>query len=161
MSWMMRSSGGELVTIYTDGSCLKDHGAHGGSGGWAAILLQGQDVAEISGSEPDTTNIRMEMVACIRALEYLPLRSMVYLFTDSQYVRQGIQHWIHAWKRREWKTTTGEPVRNQDLWVALDAQNARHVVTWQWVRGHNGDHYNERCDVLAVRAAKAGKLAAK
>lgn len=135
------------VTIYTDGACR----GNPGPGGWGAILQFGEAERELCGGEPDTTNNRMEMTAAIRALEALRERCAVDLHTDSTYLRNGITEWLEGWKRRGWRTAAKKPVRNQDLWVALDALAERHDVTWHWVRGHAGHDGNERADELANR----------
>jgi ribonuclease HI len=135
------------VTIYTDGACR----GNPGPGGWGAILQFGEAERELCGGEPDTTNNRMEMTAAIRALEALKERCAVDLHTDSTYLRNGITEWLEGWKRRDWRTAAKKPVRNQDLWVALDALAERHNVTWHWVRGHAGHDGNERADELANR----------
>ena len=96
----------------------------------------------------------MELLAAIKGLQSIANRSIVNVFTDSQYVKQGISSWIHAWKRREWKTLQGKPIANKDLWVMLDEQAERHIVSWHWLHGHDGDAFNERCDVLAREAAE-------
>ncbi len=135
------------VTIYTDGACR----GNPGPGGWGAILQFGEAERELCGGEPDTTNNRMEMTAAIRALEALKERCAVDLHTDSTYLRNGITEWLEGWKRRGWRTAAKKPVRNQDLWVVLDALAERHDVTWHWVRGHAGHDGNERADELANR----------
>lgn len=135
------------VTIYTDGACR----GNPGPGGWGAILQFGEAERELCGGEPDTTNNRMEMTAAIRALEALRERCAVDLHTDSTYLRNGITEWLEGWKRRGWRTAAKKPVRNQDLWVALDALAERHDVTWHWVKGHAGHDGNERADELANR----------
>jgi ribonuclease HI len=139
------------VDIYTDGACR----GNPGPGGWAALLLFGEHQREISGAEILTTNNRMELTAVIRALEALkrPVKGRIY--TDSQYVRQGILEWLPNWKRRGWKTADRKPVKNQDLWETLDALAATHDLEWHWVRGHSGNEGNERVDLLANRAIDA------
>ena len=135
----------EEVDIYTDGACS----GNPGPGGWGAILRSGLHEKEIWGGEPQTTNNRMELTAVIRALEQLkrPVRARVY--TDSQYVQKGISEWIHGWKARGWKTAAKAPVKNADLWQALDAATAHHQIQWLWVKGHAGHPENERADALA------------
>lgn len=135
------------VEIYTDGACRGNPGV----GGWGAILRAGGRERELYGGEPATTNNRMEMTAAIRALEALRRRCEVSLYTDSQYVRQGITTWLADWKRRDWRTADRKPVKNQDLWEQLDALAAKHDVEWHWVRGHDGHPENERADALANR----------
>ena len=133
------------VTIYTDGACS----GNPGPGGWGALLSYGERRREICGGELQTTNNRMEMQAAIEALRSLTRPCEVDLFTDSTYLRQGILDWLPGWKRKNWKTAAGKPVKNQDLWQALDEQAARHQIRWHWVKGHNGDPGNERADALA------------
>jgi len=135
------------VIIYTDGGCE----GNPGPGGWGAVVRCGESVREISGGELATTNNRMELLAAISALASLTERSEVSLFTDSQYVKNGITQWISGWKRKGWITSTKEPVKNVDLWKRLDAVVAQHRVTWKWVKGHAGNVDNERCDGLAGR----------
>lgn len=133
------------VTIHTDGGC----DGNPGPGGWAAVLEHGGRRKEISGGEPATTNNRMELLAAIRALEALKEPCEVELFTDSNYVRSGITQWIAGWKRKGWRTLKKEPVKNEDLWRALDAAASRHRIEWRWLRGHAGHAENERCDQRA------------
>ena len=139
------------VTIYTDGACS----GNPGPGGWGAVLLYGGHRRELSGASAETTNNRMELTAAIRALEALTRPSAVGLYTDSTYVRDGITRWLPAWKARGWRTAAKAPVKNRDLWEALDALAARHDVSWHWVRGHAGNTENERADTLARTALKA------
>ena len=140
-----------VVEIYTDGACR----GNPGPGGWAALLLLGEHEREISGAEAQTTNNRMELTAAIRALEALkrPIKGRIY--TDSQYVRQGILEWVPNWKKRGWKTADKKPVKNQDLWQALEAAASTHDLEWLWVKGHSGNVGNERVDELANRAIDA------
>lgn len=139
---------GGVVEIYTDGACRPNPGP----GGWGAVLRYGAHERELSGGEAGvTTNNRMELTATIRALETLTRRSVVHLHTDSTYVRNGITRWMDGWKRRGWRTGTDQPVKNEDLWRALEAAAARHDVEWFWVRGHAGHPENERADELAER----------
>jgi ribonuclease HI len=133
------------VEIFTDGACS----GNPGPGGWGAILRWGDQVKELSGGEPVTTNNRMELMAAISALEALKRPSQVDLHTDSQYVKNGILTWIHGWKRNGWKTADRKPVKNADLWQRLDDLRALHEVTWHWVKGHAGHPENERADELA------------
>ena len=139
------------VTIYTDGACK----GNPGPGGWGALLVahtpSGPKEREICGGERQTTNNRMELTAAIEALTVLKRRCVVDLYTDSQYVRQGITEWLAGWKRKHWRTAGGAPVKNQDLWQALDAAVQAHEVRWHWVKGHAGHPGNERADALANR----------
>ena len=141
----------EEVDIYTDGACS----GNPGPGGWGAILRSGTHEKEIWGGEPATTNNRMELLAVIRALNTLKRSVNVRVNTDSQYVQKGISEWIHGWKARGWKTAAKEPVKNADLWRALDEARDRHQVKWLWVRGHSGHVENERADELARRGVDA------
>jgi ribonuclease HI len=136
------------ATIYTDGAC---HG-NPGPGGWAAIVQADGTERELSGYEPATTNNRMELRAAVEALATLPEPTEVDLHTDSQYLRTGMAEWLARWKRNGWRTADKKPVKNQDLWQALDALAHRHTIRWHWVRGHDGHVENERCDVLANEA---------
>ena len=133
------------VLIYTDGACK----GNPGPGGWGAWLRMGDSERELWGGEALTTNNRMELTAVIEGLSTLTRRCEVALYTDSQYVRQGITSWIHGWRARGWLTADRKPVKNQDLWQRLDALNKAHQVDWHWVKGHAGDPGNERADRLA------------
>ena len=133
------------VEAHTDGACL----GNPGPGGWAALLRYGAREREVVGGEVHTTNNRMELMAAISALESLTEPCSIVLFTDSQYVKQGINEWMPNWIRRNWKTAAGDPVKNRDLWERLHAATARHVIDWRWVKGHSGDPDNERVDQLA------------
>ena len=137
----------ETIEIFTDGACK----GNPGRGGWGALMVTGAHEKELFGGEPDTTNNRMELKAVIEALSALTRPCEVIVHTDSQYVQKGISEWIHGWKARGWKTAAKAPVKNVDLWQALDAAQARHTVQWRWVRGHNGHPGNERADALANR----------
>lgn len=133
------------ITIHSDGACLGNPGA----GGWAAVLEYGSAKKELVGGDIATTNNRMELQAAIQALKQLKEPCNVDLFTDSEYLRQGIATWIHVWKSRGWKKT-----KNKDLWLELDAAASKHEINWHWVRGHAGDPNNERCDFLATQEAQ-------
>ena len=134
--------------VYTDGACR----GNPGPGGWGVLIRDGSNERTYKGAEAETTNNRMELTAAIMALRELPARSHAILFTDSEYVMKGIQEWLPAWKARGWMTAARKPVKNQDLWHALDEVNARHSIEWRWVRGHTGNHGNERVDRLANAA---------
>jgi ribonuclease HI len=136
------------VVIHTDGGC---HG-NPGPGGWAAVLEYGQHKRELSGGVPATTNNRMELQAAIEALNALKEPCEIKLYTDSEYVRNGVSGWLFAWKRNGWRTKSKKPVKNEDLWRALDAAVARHKIEWHWLKGHAGHAGNERCDLLANEA---------
>jgi ribonuclease HI len=135
----------EKVDIYTDGACK----GNPGPGGWGALMVAGSHKKELFGGEPVTTNNRMELKAVIEALSALKRPCEVIVHTDSQYVQKGISEWIHNWKLRGWKTAAKEPVKNADLWQALDEAQARHKIQWRWVKGHAGHPGNERADALA------------
>ncbi|MBI5922395.1 MAG: ribonuclease HI [Betaproteobacteria bacterium] len=143
----MKETPEEVVDIFTDGACS----GNPGPGGWGAILRSQGREKEMYGGGAETTNNRMELMAVIEALKALkrPVRARVH--TDSQYVQKGISEWIHAWKKRNWLTAGKQPVKNADLWRALDHEAARHHVEWLWVRGHAGHAENERADALAQR----------
>jgi len=138
------------VRVWTDGACL----GNPGPGGWGALLRWNGHEKELSGSEPETTNNRMELMAAIQALESLKRPCSVVLVTDSQYVRKGISEWMNNWKRNGWRTASRKPVKNDDLWRRLDRAVGRHDVDWQWVKGHSGHPENERADELATTAAR-------
>lgn len=140
----------ENIDIYTDGACS----GNPGPGGWGAILRLGSHEKELFGGETATTNNRMELMAVIEALRALkrPVKARVH--TDSQYVQKGISEWISGWKKRGWKTADKKPVKNVDLWQALDEETSKHQLEWLWVRGHNGHPENERADTLARRGVE-------
>jgi ribonuclease HI len=133
------------VTIYTDGACS----GNPGPGGWGAILISGEHRKELNGGEAETTNNRMELTAAIEALNALKRPCTVALYTDSVYVRDGITKWIHGWRRNGWRTADKKPVKNAELWQALEQALKRHKVDWHWVKGHAGHPENERADELA------------
>ena len=133
------------VEIFTDGACS----GNPGPGGWGAILRYNGKIKELSGGEAATTNNRMELMAAISALTALKEPVEIDLYTDSNYVRDGIRSWIENWKKNGWKTSDRKPVKNAELWQALDAARNRHKVTWHWVKGHAGHPENERADELA------------
>ena len=133
------------VTIYTDGACK----GNPGPGGWGVLMIAGENRRELCGGEVTTTNNRMELTAAIEALRALKRPTRVRLFTDSKYVMQGIETWIYGWKKNGWRTSDKKPVKNMDLWQALDALAAAQQVEWRWVKGHSGDPGNERADALS------------
>ncbi len=133
------------IEIYTDGACR----GNPGPGGWGALLIAGHHRKVMHGGDPETTNNRMELTAAIEALNVLKKPSRVVLHTDSKYVMDGISEWLANWKRRGWKTANKKPVKNQDLWMALDAAAGRHDIEWVWVKGHDGNPGNEEADRLA------------
>lgn len=135
---------------WTDGACS----GNPGPGGWGVLMraMNGDEIVkerELQGGEADTTNNRMELLAAINALEVLSRASEITITTDSAYVKNGVTGWIHGWKRNGWKTANKKPVKNVDLWQRLDEAQARHTVTWKWIKGHAGHAENERADELA------------
>lgn len=133
------------VEIYSDGACR----GNPGPGGWGALMRWNDTEKKLCGGEPNTTNNRMELMAAINALKALTRPCHVVITTDSQYVRNGITQWLPNWKKRDWKTADRKPVKNVDLWQALDAETQRHTVEWAWVKGHSGHTENEIADQLA------------
>ena len=139
------------VMLFTDGACR----GNPGPGGWGVFIRREGQEAHLSGHEDNTTNNRMELTAVIEGLKSIEAGATVEITTDSQYVQKGITEWIHNWKRRGWKTSNKQPVKNQDLWQALDAEVEKHHTTWHWVRGHSGHPENEIADQLATQAIDA------
>ena len=137
----------DKIEIYTDGACR----GNPGPGGWGAVLIAGNRRRMLHGGEDNTTNNRMELTAAIEALNALRGSRDVRLYTDSKYVMDGINEWMPNWKKRGWKTANKKPVKNKDLWQALDEAAARHSIDWRWVRGHTGNPGNEAADALANR----------
>jgi ribonuclease HI len=135
----------EPVQIFTDGACS----GNPGPGGWGAVLRFDGKEKELKGGEPVTTNNRMELMAAISSLETLKRDCSVDMFTDSNYLKDGITKWIHSWRRNGWRTADRKPVKNAELWQRLDAALGRHQIRWHWVRGHAGHAENERADTLA------------
>ena len=138
------------IEIFTDGACK----GNPGDGGWGAIVRIDGDEQFLWGGEKETTNNRMEMMAAIKALEFLQDSSSLTLTTDSGYVKDGITKWLENWKRNSWKTSGRKPVKNKDLWQELDKQSSRHNISWQWVKGHSGHRENEIADMLANRGVE-------
>ena len=138
-----------MITIYTDGSCLTNPG----NGGWAAIISDGKETKKISGSEKNTTNNRMELLAPINALKEVNTDIEIKIYTDSQYVKNGITEWINTWLANNWKTSKKEDVKNKDLWIKLYNLNKSLNVQWNWVKAHDGNPMNEEVDLLAKKAA--------
>ena len=137
-----------MIKIFTDGACSGNPGI----GGWGVvILINDNDPIFLKGGEIQTTNNRMELTATIKALKHFKEHQLITLITDSKYVKDGIESWIANWKKNGWKTASKKPVKNKELWVELDSQIAKHNITWEWVKGHAGDKYNEKADFLARR----------
>ena len=133
------------ISIFTDGAC---RGNPGPCGWGVLILLEGEEIT-LYGGENSTTNNQMEMMAAIKALEYFREKKSIELVTDSNYLKDGIEKWIHGWKKNGWKTSAKKPVKNQELWMKIDALNNFHEVQWKWVKGHSGHRENEIADLLA------------
>ena len=139
-----------MIKIYTDGSCLRNPG----DGGWAAIIIIDGETKEISGSERDTTNNRMELLAPINALKEIKQNEQIEIYTDSQYVKLGITEWINTWVKNSWQTSKNEDVKNKDLWLELYNLNQSLNIEWNWVKAHAGNPLNEEVDLLAKKAAQ-------
>ncbi len=142
-----------MIEIFTDGACS----GNPGPGGWGVLIVIGENEAELCGGEPATTNNRMEMMAVIKALEATDPKAPVRLFTDSQYVKNGITVWINGWKKNGWKTAARKPVKNKDLWTELDVLVDGREIEWRWVKGHSGHPGNERADALACRGVPSAQ----
>ncbi len=138
----------KTIQIFTDGACR----GNPGPGGWGVLILAESGAQEFYGAEEQTTNNRMELTAAIQGLMAVESGASVAIYTDSQYVKNGLESWIKAWKANGWRTSAKKPVKNQDLWRALDSAAQRLVVSWHWVKGHSGHPQNERADALANRA---------
>ncbi len=136
------------IAIFTDGACR----GNPGPGGWGVLLRYGELEKTLLGAEKQTTNNRMELTAAIKALEAVKEPCVIDLYTDSQYVKKGVTEWMQGWKKNGWRTADRKPVKNQDLWQALDAQIGAHLVHWHWVKGHSGHAENEQADRLANEA---------
>jgi ribonuclease HI len=137
-----------MITIYTDGACSGNPGI----GGWGVVILENnKEDTFLNGGNDNTTNNRMELTAAIEALKYFEDRQTITLITDSKYVKDGIQSWIQNWKKNGWKTAAKKPVKNKELWIELDQLISRHTISWEWVKGHDGNVYNEKADYLARR----------
>tara|TARA_B110001450_G_scaffold94444_1_gene89574 strand:+ start:138 stop:563 length:426 start_codon:yes stop_codon:yes gene_type:complete len=140
-----------MIKIYTDGSCLNNPG----NGGWAAIINHNGNVVKISGSEKETTNNKMELMAPIKALQKIDKDENIEIYTDSKYVKLGITEWIHKWKKNNWQTSKKEPVKNKDLWIQLYDLTSSFEISWIWVKAHAGNTLNEEVDLLAKKAAES------
>ena len=138
-----------MIKIYTDGSCLENPG----NGGWAAIIIDDEKKTQIKGSQKNTTNNQMELLAPIEALKKIPKGSKVQIFTDSKYVKSGITEWIHNWKKNGWKTANKQVVNNKDLWRELDFLVNEFEISWNWVKAHSTDELNNEVDLIAREAA--------
>ena len=139
-----------MIKVYTDGSCL----GNPGNGGWAFVVINEKDISYRTGFERNTTNNQMELMAAIKAIEFLDKYNDINLNTDSNYVRQGITNWILNWKRNNWKTSTKKAVKNRELWERLDKLNLSKNIIWSWVKAHNVDEFNNQVDQLARQAAE-------
>ena len=140
-----------ILKIYCDGACS----GNPGKGGWGAILIWNNTTKEISGFAPETTNNRMELIAAIEALKAVKKKVKIAIYTDSMYVCQGITTWIYKWKKNNW-LNKNKPIKNMELWQQLDALAANLDISWHWIKGHNGNFYNDRADELATQAIKDG-----
>ena len=140
-----------MIKIYTDGSCLNNPG----NGGWAAIINHNGNVVKISGSEKETTNNKMELMAPIKALQKIDKDEKIEIYTDSKYVKLGITEWIHKWKKNNWQTSKKEPVKNKDLWIQLYDLTSSFEISWIWVKAHAGNTLNDEVDLLAKKAAES------
>ena len=138
-----------MIKIYTDGSCI----GNPGNGGWAAIIMNGENKIQIKGSKKNTTNNQMELLAPIESLKKIPKGSKVEIFTDSKYVKSGITEWIHNWKKNGWKTANKQPVKNKELWTKLDLLTNEFEIDWNWVKAHSTDKLNNEVDLIAREAA--------
>lgn len=138
------------VEVYTDGACS----GNPGPGGWGATIKLEEETVEIYGGENNTTNNRMELIAAIKALEFLNESHKIILYTDSNYVKDGITKWIFNWKKNNWKTSSKKPVKNKELWERLDELNLSKNINWSWVKAHNVDEFNNQVDILARKAAE-------
>ena len=140
------------IKVYTDGACK----GNPGPGGWGVYIQSNEDEKELYGGNPETTNNQMEMQAALEALKHLKDEGeIIELYTDSNYLRQGITEWIHKWKKNNWKTAAKKPVANRDLWIEISDLNEKMTVEWNWVKGHAGDPGNERADELANIGAES------
>ena len=138
-----------MIKIYTDGSCI----GNPGKGGWAAIIIINDKKTQMTGSQKNTTNNQMELLAPIQALNKIPIGSKIQIFTDSKYVKSGITEWIHNWKKNGWKTANKQSVKNKELWTELDLLTKKFQIKWSWVKGHSTDKLNNEVDLLAREAA--------
>lgn len=142
------------IVVYTDGACS----GNPGPGGWGVVIYANDKTLEQNGGELETTNNRMELVACIEALKLVPKDFSITLRTDSRYVKDGILHWINGWKKNGWKTASKAPVKNKDLWETLDKLSQDRLINWEWVVAHNGEQGNERADMLAKQGIVMARI---
>jgi len=141
-----------MIKIYTDGACSGNPGI----GGWGVVILENNnDPIYLNGGDNNTTNNRMELSAALNALKFFKEKKELTLITDSKYLKDGIQSWIQNWKKNGWKTASKKPVKNKELWLDLDEMIMKHNITWQWVKGHAGNKFNEKADYLARRYIEA------
>jgi ribonuclease HI len=138
-----------MIKIYTDGSCI----GNPGSGGWAAIILDNDKKNIISGRKKNTTNNQMELMAAIKALAFFSIKQKIRIYTDSNYVKEGITNWIKIWEKNNWKTASKKKVKNVELWIKLKTLSNFHDIEWRWVKGHSGNPMNNKVDKLAKKAA--------
>ena len=138
-----------MIKIYTDGSCI----GNPGKGGWAAIIIIDDKKTQMTGSQKNTTNNQMELLAPIKALNKIPRGSKIQIFTDSKYVKSGITEWIHNWKKNGWKTANKQSVKNKEFWIELDLLTEKFEIKWSWVKGHSTDKLNNEVDLIAREAA--------
>ena len=136
-----------MINIYTDGACSGNPGI----GGWGVVILENNKEILLNGGDLHTTNNKMEITAAIKALEYFEIIKDLIIYTDSKYVKDGIESWIINWKKNGWKTTAKKPVKNKELWISLDELMKKHNINWKWVKGHDGNIHNEKADYLARR----------
>ena len=136
-----------MINIYTDGACSGNPGI----GGWGVVILYNGEQIQLNGGDHNTTNNKMELTAAIKALEYFEQRKDLIIYTDSKYVKDGIESWIINWKTNGWKTSAKKPVKNKEMWIALDDLIKKHNIIWEWVKGHAGNKHNEKADYLARR----------
>ena len=135
-----------MITIYTDGACSGNPGV----GGWGVVIIKpDNEIISLNGGEGNTTNNRMELTAAIQSVVYFKEKTNLEIFTDSKYLKDGIENWIYKWKSNGWKTANKKDVKNKDLWIILDKEMAKHKIKWNWVKGHANNKFNEKADLLA------------
>lgn len=154
MDFFKNLKNGDQIIAYTDGACS----GNPGPGGWGVVFMCGENSHDLYGGEIATTNNRMELTACIQALRTIPQNFNITLRTDSRYVKDGMLSWLKGWKKNGWKTASGSPVKNIDLWQELDSLSANHQVTWEWVAAHSGEPGNERADMLAKQGIVSARV---